>query len=181
MKAEGATGSRSWIVSVGTALALLLTALVGGLALQPPADAYPATVCTVQISPASGHLHSGQTLTLTGKSSTTTHWTVTINGVVHYYTGTTFTEHYTVPTVSHQTTIGVTVYCSNSSGALTRSYRIVVDPFSLPGGGSGHLPNTGGPSLWWLLAGLVLVLFGASLTFKPRVAAKPVGKHARGG
>ena len=180
MKAEGAKASRSWIVGIGTALALLLAVVVGGLALQAPADAYPATVCSVQISPASGHVHSGQTLTVAGTSSTTTHWTVTINGVVHYYTGTTFTVHYKVPPVSHRTTIGVTVYCSNSTGALTRSYRIVVDPFSLPGHGGSGLPNTGGPSQWWLLAGLMLVVMGTSLLWRHRPAPKPVGKHARG-
>ena len=184
MKAERARTTRSWTVGVGTALALFFASVVGGLALQPPADAYPGTVCSVQISPSSGQVHSGQILTLTGKASTTTKWTVTIGGVVHYYTGTTFTEQYKVPSVSRRTTIGITVYCSNSSGALALRYRIVDDPFSLAGGGSagsGHLPNTGGPSLWWLLAGLVFVVLGASLTSRHRAVPKPVRRHARGG
>ena len=180
MKAYRTSGRRSRIFGLGTALALLIASVLGATALQAPADAYPATVCTVQISPASGHVTSGHTLTLTGKASTTTTWTVTINGVVHHYTGTTFTETYKVPTVSHKSTIGVTVTCTNSSGVLTRRYRIVVDPFSVPGaGGSGHLPNTGGPNLWWLLAALAFVVLGTSLAWRSRAAQRTGRSRAR--
>lgn len=182
MRIQGASGRRSRWFGVGTVLALLLASVMVGLAFQAPAEAYPGTVCSVSISPASGELTSGQTLTLTGKASTTTHWTVTINGVVHYYTGTTFTETYKVPTVSHKTVIGVTVVCSNSSGSLTLHYRIVVDPFSLAGNGSGgKLPNTGGPSLWWLLAGIACALSGAVLAWRGRSGTKSGGRHARAG
>lgn len=182
MKTQGASGHRSRMFGVGTVLALLMASVVAGLALQAPAEAYPGTVCNLHVSPASGEITSGQTLTLTGSASTTTTWSVTINGVVHHFTGTTFTETYKAPTVAHKTVIGVTVTCTNSSGALTLRFRIVVDPFSLAGNGSGgHLPNTGGPSLWWLLVGIACALSGGFLAWRGRPSTRSSGRHVRAG
>lgn len=171
MKVQVASGRRSRMIGVGTALTLLLASVLAGLALQAPAQAYPGTVCSVHLSPASGEITSGQTLTLTGSSSATTRWTVTIQGVVHYYTGTSFTQTFKAPRVSRKTVIGVTVSCSNVSGALSLHYRIVIDPFSAAGSRSGgHLPNTGGPSVWWLLVGIACAVSGAFLAWQGRPA-----------
>jgi len=145
----------------------------------PSAQAYPAVSCTVTITPTSQHLKAGQPLKLVGHSTVTSTWTVKFNGITHYYTGTSFTATYITPKVTKRTVIGLTVTCSNSSGALTLGYRIVVDPFTLPSTG-GHLPNTGGPSLWWLLAGLALVVFGAAAMARHRQpVAQPAARHRR--
>ncbi|MGN6161618.1 MAG: LPXTG cell wall anchor domain-containing protein [Marmoricola sp.] len=174
------------LVRIMASLALLVVVPLGGLVLKsPPAQAYPAASCSVKITPSSMELKSGQSLKLVGHSSTTTHWTVDFNGVTHYYTGTTFTASYVAPTVSTKTTVGLTVTCSSSAGSLTLHYRIVVDPYTLPSTGSGHLPNTGGPSIWWLIVGIALTLGGAAFMrfhrqpIAQRIAAEPSGRHRR--
>lgn len=182
MSLEEAPAGRSTVVRVVTVLSMLVAAVLGGLALQAPAQAYPFTVCSVTISPSSLHVTSGQTYTLTGSSAVTTHWTVTINGVKHYYTGTSFTATYKAPTVTKRTVIGLSVTCTNSSGALTLRYRLVVDPFAI--GSGGHLPNTGGPSIWWLIVGLMAAISGAFMTWANRrrpQMARVVAKSSGGG
>lgn len=184
MRPEEAPAARSTALRVVTVLSMLAAVVLGGLALQAPAQAYPFTTCGVTVTPSSLHVTSGQRLTLTGTSSVSTKWTVTFNGVVHYYTGTTFTATYRAPTVTRRTVIGLTITCTNSSGSLTLRYRIVIDPFAT--GAGGHLPNTGGPSIWWLIAGLMAALSGAFLALRNRRApqaaravARPGGAHRR--
>jgi hypothetical protein len=154
------------IVIGATALATLL--MVFGFA--PAASAYPEGVCDLEVS--AQVVNGGETITATCHYSVVDtsarkqagediHWVMTFNGETRTGTGETFTASFTAPDVTKPTSFTLTSTGTGPAGTCSRSVNITV----LPNGTvepptHGHMPNTGGPRLILLIAGLGLVVAG---------------------
>jgi LPXTG-motif cell wall-anchored protein len=152
-----------------------LTALVTlfvTLGVAPSAYAYPELSCNVEVD--AQVVDSGESFTATGTSQQVTvdngrssadaaDWTMTFNGDVRTGEAVTFTQTFTAPEVTETTKIPLTATAVMQDGTTTCSKT--VDITVVPGGTTvlppeEELPNTGGPRLALLFAGLGLVLAG---------------------
>lgn len=169
------------------AVARALVAVLGAVALvalapavSTAAPAYPNHHCNVTIDPPSGQVKAGGTFSVTGTYYISTKWTVSFNGVTRKFTGPTFTTTFQVPRTARTETLTLKVSCSN--GDVSR-FRIEILGSGI-NSGSGHLPNTGGPSIWWLIFAALAGATGSFLMWRGRrrhavvTAAAPPGKHS---
>lgn len=154
-------------------LCLAVAALVGVPGLMTPASAYPVVSCSVT-APTSA-VKPGHRFPVSGKSSAAEKWTVSFNHSVKHFNGKTFKTTFVAP--NKPGTYPLRVTCAGTAGTQTQTLMIQV---GTSGGGQGHgLPNTGGPSWWWLgIAGAAIVAGGALVTCRrhepqPRVADSP--------
>ena len=173
-------------ILVKKVLSLGVTALVGLFALvglAPAAQAYPEGVCDLQVS--AQQVNGGDTITATSHYSVVdtaarkqagddVHWVLTFNGETRTGTGETFKASFTAPEVGKRTSLTLTSTGNGPAGTCSRSVDITVLPtgsqVTPPGG---DLPNTGGPDLWILLAGLGLVGVGTAVTLRTRRRVHP--------
>lgn len=173
------------VLSLGVAALVGLLAVIG---LAPAAQAYPEVVIDLTAHPTV--LYGGETFTATATSNVDCDWTLEWNGDSRDKSASQeFVTTYTAPDVTKITKIplhGTCVYTlpdgatpvtgrsatSAAAGPLVtwkRTIMITVLPrgsaVSPPGE---DLPNTGGPNLWILLAGLGLVGIGTAVTLRSR-------------
>ena len=178
-------------ILVKKVLSLVVAAVLGLLAtigLAPAAQAYPEVIIDLSVNRTV--LYGGQTFTATATSNVDCDWTLEWNGDSRDKNASqNFVTTYTAPAVTQITKIplhGTCVYtlpdgatpvtgrhaARAAAGPLVtwkRTIMITVLPrgsaVSPPGS---NLPNTGGPDLWILLAGLSLVGAGAAVTLRSR-------------
>jgi LPXTG-motif cell wall-anchored protein len=173
-------------ILVKKVLSLVVAALVGLFALvglAPAAQAYPEGVCDLEVS--AQVVNSGESITATCTYSVVdnsarksalsdTTWVMTFNGETRTGTGETFTQTFTAPSVTEPTTFALKSTGTGDAGTCSRTVNITVLPdgsvVSPPGD---DLPNTGGPNLWILLAGLGLVVAGTAVTLRSRGKVQP--------
>ena len=150
------------IAALGAALLVLGTA--------PSASAYPEVTCEVTVS----HqvVKPGQKFTVTGKTpiavdaknqpipDSQIHWTFNWNGVTKARDGREASVMFTAPKVKKTKTIPLTVRNTNPVTECVRHFDITVIGPKSKGPTDHGLPNTGGPTFWLLVAGLVLLLGG---------------------
>ncbi len=176
------------------ALALATAVCGAGLlafATTAPAQAYPDASITVEISDTT--VFSGERFTVKAEANVDCDWTATFAGKKHTGSGVSFKTHFVAPHVKHKTVYKLTVSCSYatasggaaapSRSSTSRSYDITVLPKKAQGGPNAHgrsgaqpasahsggfLPGTGGPFLWLLILGLVLVLAGTIIVRRRR-------------
>lgn len=157
----------------------LLAAVVGLLLALAPVGAHAADDYAdpgITISIPSTVIVGGDDLTVTVTSPTSCRWTLTFLDQVAKGTGKTFTHTFTTPVVQQRTEVPLNVTCDydavgggTTSATASRTSTIVLLPrdAAIPastGALGGILPATGGPTLWLLVAGGVLVLAGGALT-----------------
>lgn len=164
----------------GLAAAVLALGVIG-LAV-PAAQSYPATVCSVSVTP--NPIRSGHPFTVSGHANKPVDWTVTVKAqrtqVVHGH-GSTFTHTFQAPKVHKNTQAVVSAKCSGGAGHTIKV--MVAAPGTGNGGGHGSqgnqgnqgatagphsgsgLPNTGGPA-WWIAALAVLLLGGGAFAMR---------------
>jgi hypothetical protein len=151
-----------------------LVAMLGLVVLAPAAQAYPDLSCSVDLDAQT--VNGGDSFTATGTSqqfstprlsgraaADAVNWEMSFNGDVRTGTGETFTQTFQVPVVAKIKKIPLHAKAVMPGG--TPSCEKTVDITILPGGTTveppgGGLPNTGGPRLVLLLAGLGLVIAG---------------------
>jgi hypothetical protein len=156
-------------------LAAGLIAVLGLTALAPSAEAYPTVDMTLSLN--LNRVVSGHTFVATTSTDTAcTTLALTFNGQTVTEPGSKFVHTFTAPIVTVVTPKIVTAVCtytavtgtsgtaiSVTSQQMSRSATITIVPVSTGAGnssGSG-LPNTGGPSIGWLIAGIAALLAGA--------------------
>jgi hypothetical protein len=168
--------------------ATALTTLFMVLGFSPSAFAYPEGVCDLEVS--AQVVNSGDTITATCHYSVVDnsarkqagediHWVMTFNGQTRTGTGETFTATFKAPEVDTPTTFKLTSTGTGPAGTCSRSVNVTVLPngtVSPPGGGP-HLPDTGGPRLFLLLAGFALVVGGA-VAIRVSRREQHTGRHA---
>lgn len=165
------------------ALATALMALLGFTAFAPSAQAYPQPVFYLKASV--NTVVSGHTLMITG-TATVNCESITISWAGQTFTGSgsKFKHKYNAPNVTSKTVItahGTCVFSSTSGAAgqaivattqtLTATANITVVPAHSKGNNKnqgGNLPNTGGPSIGWLIGGIAALLAGAGAMFAGR-------------
>ena len=174
---------RKLIVIGATAIVTLL--MVFGLA--PSASAYPEGVCDLEVS--AQVVNSGDTVTATCHYSVVDtsarkqagediHWVMTFNGQTRTGTGETFTASFKAPEVSKPTSFTLKSTGTGPAGTCSRSVEITVLPNGQTEPPKGpHLPNTGGPRLILLIAGLGLVIVGA-VSIRMSRKEQGTGRHA---
>jgi LPXTG-motif cell wall-anchored protein len=173
------------VLSLGVAALVGLLAIIG---LAPAAQAYPEVIIDLTAQPTV--LYGGETFTATATSNVDCDWTLEWNGDSRDKNASQeFITTYTAPDVTKITKIplhGTCVYtlpdgatpvtgrqaAKAAAGPLVtwkRTIMITVLPrgsaVSPPGD---DLPNTGGPNLWILLAGLGLLGVGTAVTLRSR-------------
>lgn len=151
-------------------LAAALIALLGLTVLAPSAQAYPTPVLTLHLS--LNRVLGGHTFVADAKASITCD-TLSISwaGQNAVAPGSEVKHTFVAPKVKKATVITAVAVCnytsttgtagnaiSPSSQTLTAKANVTVLPAN---GGSGVLPNTGGPSVGWLIAGIAALLAGA--------------------
>jgi LPXTG-motif cell wall-anchored protein len=173
------------VLSLGVAALVGLLAVIG---LAPAAQAYPEVIIDLTVNRTV--LYGGETFTATATSNVDCDWTLEWNGDSRDKNASQeFITTYTAPDVTEITKIplhGTCVYelpegatpvtgrqaARTAAGPMVtwkRTIMITVLPrgsaVSPPGD---DLPNTGGPDLWILLAGLALVGAGTAVTLRSR-------------
>ncbi len=159
------------LVAIGAAALVAMFMAVG---LAPAASAYPEAVCNLVVSPTV--VHPGDVVTVHCSLDTVdsprvlgraaagadTHWVVTFAGLTRTGTGESFTTHFTAPTVISSTVYSVHSVGHDSVTGVTcdRSVNITDLPNNVVNPPHGGLPNTGGPKLILLIAGIALALVG---------------------
>ena len=155
--------------------ATALTTLFLAFGVAPAAQAYPETTCNVTVdaqtvdSGSKVHVHgTAETMTTDdglGRQSAepTIHWVATFNGQTHTADEDVFDTTFDVPEVDVVThyTLHVKAVMPGGTPTCERSLVITAEPTSVSPPGHPHLPNTGGPRLILLIAGLALVVVGA--------------------
>lgn len=175
------------IVIGATACAALFLAL----SVVPSAQAYPEQSCNVTVD--TQKANAGATLRVTGTtqefttddgsgraSAAGTKWRAKFNGVVKTGTADVFKTSFKFPSVTTETTFLLKVKavlsddttCEKTLEITAMPSGTVVSP---PGDG---LPNTGGPRLILLLAGLALVVAGGMAIRQSRKSDENSGTHA---
>ena len=150
--------------------ATALAALVMVFGFAPAASAYPEGVCDLEVS--AQVVNSGETITATCHYSVVdssarkqagddVHWVMTFNGETRTGTGETFTATFTAPEVDSPTSFTLTSTGTGPAGTCSRSVNLTVLPNGSTEPPKNPLPNTGGPRLVLLIAGLALVGAGA--------------------
>lgn len=155
-------------------VATVFAALFATLSFAPSAVAYPETSCNVEVD--AQIVESGSDFTVSGTSHQFTTgerragraaadavtWKVTFNGQVRNVTGESFSVTFRAPIVDKRTVLHLTASAimPDAAANCTKSVDITVVPDDTDVEGP-DLPNTGGPRLIILLAGLALVGAGA--------------------
>lgn len=160
-----------------------LLALVG---LAPAAQAYPDVNFNLTVN--RQVIYGGETFTATATSNVTCDWTLVWNGqdsdTTRTHTSSLFVTTYTADEVSKVTKIPLQGTCeytvptartaaharSTARATWHKTIMITVLPrgSALPPTTGGTLPNTGGPSLWLLVAGLGLTGIGVTAVARSR-------------
>jgi LPXTG-motif cell wall-anchored protein len=167
-----------------------VAALLGLLALvgfAPAAQAYPEVVIDLTAEPTV--LYGGQTFTATATANVTCDWTLEWNGDTRTKGGVeNFETVYTAPEVTKITKIPLHGTCdyllpdgatpaprvAARAAATPTTWNRTIDITVLPQGNAVSpptdtgLPNTGGPSMWLLLAGIALVAVGGTVAVRSR-------------
>lgn len=164
---------------IGLAAIAVLALVLTSVGLAPSASAYPEVTCDVTVN--AQVLHSGERLVVTATAGGTVQaqraaatsdvtWTITWNGITRHGKGSRFVTKFIAPNVSSSKVLTLESSMTSASGNCVRSLDITVLPQDIvsPPNGGGHLPNTGGPRLLWLLAGLALVILGGGAAFSAR-------------
>jgi hypothetical protein len=154
---------------------MALVAVFVALGTASSASAYPETTCNVTVN--AQKVFAGTKLKVTAESDAVTtnsprasvagtKWRAEFDGTVHSGTADTFHTTFNVPQVDSKTTILLTVNAVRPDATTCdESLNITVLPngtqVSPPEGGGGGLPNTGGPRMIFLIAGIVLVIAGS--------------------
>lgn len=167
--------------------ATTLAALGVALGVAPSANAYPETSCNVTVD--AQKVESGSKLTVDADSTLIvtdnpraavagTKWRAEFDGNVRTATADHFTTTFPVPKVTAKTVLVLTVQAIMPDATTTceKTLNITV----LPGGTDvvppdHHLPNTGGPRLALLVAGIGLVLVGGVAIQQARRRAEGAG------
>ena len=161
------------ITALGAALLVFGTA--------PAASAYPELTCHVEVSPQV--LKPGHEFTVTADAAgvdsanhainpASVQWTFAWNGVTKDRTGSPASVSFTAPQVTKTKVIPLTVRSSSAAGDCVRHFDVTVAAAAVavagPHVGGDGLPNTGGPTFWLLVAGLVLLLGGGGAVVSAR-------------
>lgn len=151
-----------------------LAAMFVAIAVAPSASAYPELSCNVEVD--AQVVDSGETFSATGTSqqivtddglgrsaADAVDWEMTFNGEVRTGQAVTFTQSFQAPEVTATTKFPLTATAVLADGETTCTKT--VDITVVPGGTTvvppgEELPNTGGPRMALLFAGLGLVLAG---------------------
>ena len=178
------------LLAIGATGLIALCALVG---LAPSASAYPESTCNVTVDAqtvAGGskvHVHGTATTTITddgqGRRSAapTNTWVVTFNGETRTIHADVLDTTFDVPEVTKTTqfTLHVDATMADATTMCQRTLQITAEPTGTvsPPGNHPHLPDTGGPRLLLLLAGLGLVVAGAVSIRLSRREQQGTGRH----
>jgi LPXTG-motif cell wall-anchored protein len=156
---------------------LVLVALIGVLAsvgFASSASAYPDAQQNLTVD--RQVLYGGESFTAFATSNVTCDWTLEWNGDSRDQTSEDFTTEYEAPVVTEITKIPLNGTCLYDTleepriaakAAATGTFEKTIIITVLPRGSAvnpptdGDLPNTGGPNLWILIAGLASVAAGA--------------------
>jgi LPXTG-motif cell wall-anchored protein len=162
------------------ALTAALLALLGFVAFAPSANAYPPpTPPKLYLTLSTNRVVSGHSFNATAKATVSCD-TITLrwNGVTASAAGSTVKHRYKAPIVSSDVVITAHATCvytatSGQSGAAisatTKTLYAEADVTVVPAHGKGgKLPNTGGPSIGWLIGGIAALLAGAGAMFAGR-------------
>ena len=159
-------------------LAAALLALLGLAAFAPSANAYPQPVLYLKVS--SNVVVSGHTFMLTASTQVNCDvLTISWNGQTYSGSGSKFKHKYKAPIVTSQVVITAKATCTygTTSGGVGHSITaqsLATNPAYLnvtvvpAHGKGGKLPNTGGPSIGWLIGGIAALLAGAGAMFAGR-------------
>jgi hypothetical protein len=173
------------LIVIGATALIALFVTVG---FAPTAFGYPEGVCDLQVS--AQIVNGGETITATCHYSVTDtaarrqagsdiHWVMTFNGETRTGTGETFTASFKAPDVSTPTSFTLTSTGTGPAGTCARSVKITVEPNGSVSPPTGpHLPDTGGPRLFLLMAGLALVAVGAISIRMSRKERQTTRRHA---
>ena len=160
------------------ALAAALLALLGLTALAPSAQAYPNPALYLTLS--TNRVVSGHTFVATAKATVNCDTiTLTWNGQAAHAPGPKVVHTYRAPIVTSTVVITAHATCTytttsgnvgNAISATTKTLYAEADVTVIPVGslGNGKLPNTGGPSIGWLIGGIAALLAGAGSIFAGR-------------
>lgn len=169
------------ILSLAAATVFGLLAVIG---LAPAAQAYPEVVIDISVPPTT--VVGGEPFSVTANSNVTCDWTIEFEGQTRTDTSKEFTANFVAPEVTQITQYplngacdynlpaGATPALRSTDSHWSRTYEITVVPAgqaSPPiddGSNGGKLPNTGGPSIWLLISGLVLAAAGAGAVVRSR-------------
>lgn len=156
---------------------IVMIALMGALAtvgFAPAAQAYPDAQQNLTVDRQT--LYGGESFTAFATSNVSCDWTLEWNGDSRDQTSEDFTTSYQAPIVTKVTEIPLNGTClydtleeprvaarAAAVGTFEKTIMITVLPQSnaVSPPGDGDLPNTGGPNVWILIAGLVSVVAGA--------------------
>lgn len=156
-------------------LAALCATLLGAallvLAPAPSASAYPDLSCNLQVDRQT--LAPGQQFTAYGTAKAVDKanqpvpdadllWTFRWNGVTKHRTGHDTSATFTAPDVTKTRVITLTGRVQTPLGPCVHHIDITVIAPQVEGPGGG-LPGTGGPVLWVLVAGVLLLLGGGGV------------------
>ena len=158
---------------------IALLALLAVVGFAPSASAYPDV--TIDLTAKPQVLYGGETFTATGSANVDCGWNLEWNGVTRTGSSTSgapFSTVYTAPEVTKVTKIPLHGTCSYLDPTARSAQRSAATPATwtrtiiitvLPRGqaapptdNSTDLPNTGGPNIAYLLAGLGLLALGAT-------------------
>ena len=157
------------IAALGAALLVLGTA--------PAASAYPELTCEVTVT--DQVLKPGQKFTVNASTPIAVnaqnqpiadadiHWTFNWNNITKARTGRTASVSFTAPEVKKTRVIPLTVRNTNPVAECVKHFDITVLGPKKKQQDSG-LPNTGGPTFWLLVAGLVLAVGGGGAAVASR-------------
>jgi hypothetical protein len=165
------------VLLIAAAMFLALAATVG---LAPTASAYPELTCNLTVEPQV--LNEGETFTATATAAEVESsaraaaegddiaWEMTFNGETRTGTGAVFVQKFKAPNVDDTTKLTLTAKSTSTAGTCPHQVTITVlpDGTTVSPPDDGGLPNTGGPRLLILLAGLGLLAAGVVAVRKSR-------------
>jgi len=177
------------LIAIGASGFIALFMLVG---FAPAASAYPETTCNTTVdaqtvvSEGKLHVHGTVDVVVTddglGRKAAgdTVHWTATFNGETRTADENVFDTTFDVPKVTQTTTfvLHVEAVMPDEKTTCQRNLNITVKPSgSVSPPNPPHMPNTGGPRLVLLIAGLGLVIAGA-VSIRMSRREQRSGRHA---
>jgi len=158
---------------LGMAIVIALMGVLATVGLAPAALAYPEAQQNLTVDRQS--LYGGESFTAFATSNVSCDWTLEWNGETRTQTSEDFTTSFEAPVVTEVTEIALNGSCAYDSleepraaakAAAVATFEKTIIITVLPQGnavsppGDDDLPNTGGPNLWILIAGLASVLAG---------------------